>query len=71
MNMAQNEQATLLLVDDDHTFCMVLGQALEKRGFSVTVASLFDSRTFENALALATFTPMSALRLHSPTIWPV
>jgi len=29
---------SLLLVDDDPTFCRVLAQALEKRGFAVTVA---------------------------------
>jgi two-component system response regulator RegA len=30
--------ASLLLVDDDTTFCNVLSTALERRGFSVTVA---------------------------------
>lgn len=52
MNMAQNEQASLLLVDDDHTFCTVLGRALEKRGFSVTVA-----HSVEQALPLAATNP--------------
>lgn len=33
-----NEQPSLLLVDDDATFCGVLGRALEKRGYAVTVA---------------------------------
>ncbi|MCA1853184.1 MAG: response regulator, partial [Beggiatoa sp.] len=28
----------LLLVDDDETFCVVLGEALEKRGFTVSIA---------------------------------
>jgi two-component system response regulator RegA len=32
------EQRSLLLVDDDPTFCEVLGAALVKRGFSVQVA---------------------------------
>ncbi|TXT27431.1 MAG: two-component system response regulator RegA [Gallionellaceae bacterium] len=38
MNTAPNEQLSLLLVDDDATFCDVLRRALEKRNFSVTVA---------------------------------
>ena len=50
--MAQNEQASLLLVDDDHTFCQVLGKALEKRGYSVTIA-----HGVEEALPLATANP--------------
>ncbi len=33
-----SEQPRLLLVDDDATFCMVLQQALEKRGFDVFIA---------------------------------
>jgi two-component system response regulator RegA len=52
MNMVQNEQASLLLVDDDHTFCKVLQRALEKRGFSVTVA-----HSVEEALPLAAANP--------------
>jgi two-component system response regulator RegA len=32
------DMASLLLVDDDQTFCSVLGRALGKRGFAVTVA---------------------------------
>jgi two-component system, response regulator RegA len=32
------ESASLLLVDDDITFCKVLSAALERRGFAVTVA---------------------------------
>lgn len=35
---SREEFATLLLVDDDATFCRVLSAALEKRGFAVTVA---------------------------------
>ena len=31
------DKPTLLLVDDDETFCMVLARALIKRGFAVTV----------------------------------
>lgn len=42
------ERASLLLVDDDPTFCAVLGRALEKRGFAVTVA-----HSVEQALPLA------------------
>jgi two-component system response regulator RegA len=38
MSEARNESASLLLVDDDVTFCQVLSAALRKRGFSVTVA---------------------------------
>ncbi len=38
MNTSLNERASLLLVDDDDVFCQVLCQALEKRGFAVTVA---------------------------------
>ena len=38
MNTTHAEQASLLLVDDDATFCDVLRRALEKRNFSVTVA---------------------------------
>ena len=39
MNMAEDiEFCRLLLVDDDETFCNVLFQALEKRGFKVYVA---------------------------------
>jgi len=52
MNMAQNEQASLLLVDDDHTFCKVLSRALEKRGYTVTVA-----HSVEEALPLAAANP--------------
>lgn len=33
-----NERPTLLLVDDDVTFCRVLAAALESRGFAVCVA---------------------------------
>lgn len=33
------DKPRLLLVDDDLTFCDVLSQALEKRGFEVTVAN--------------------------------
>lgn len=35
-------QADLLLVDDDVTFCQVLSQSLTKRGFAVTVAHNAD-----------------------------
>jgi len=33
-----NERPTLLLVDDDEIYCEVLGEALRKRNYSVTVA---------------------------------
>lgn len=36
--MKREESATLLLVDDDATFCKVLSSALTRRGFSVSVA---------------------------------
>ena len=52
MNTSLNEQASLLLVDDDATFCRVLCHALEKRGFTVTVA-----HSVEQALPLALANP--------------
>ena len=36
--MSEQNQEQLLLVDDDLTYCSVLKSALEKRGFSVSVA---------------------------------
>jgi two-component system response regulator RegA len=39
MTQLREELATLLLVDDDTTFCKVLSAAMEKRGFAVTVAN--------------------------------
>ena len=47
-----NERASLLLVDDDTTFCNVLGKALERRGYAVTVA-----HSVEQALPLAQANP--------------
>lgn len=38
-----DELPTLLLVDDDATFCAVLSRALKKRGFAVTVAHDVES----------------------------
>ena len=38
MTELREEFASLLLVDDDATFCKVLSVALEKRGFAVSVA---------------------------------
>jgi two-component system response regulator RegA len=35
----ESERPRLLLVDDDPTFCVVLQQALEKRGFEVHIAN--------------------------------
>lgn len=46
------ESASLLLVDDDATFCKVLGNALGKRGFCVTVA-----HSVEQAVPLAEANP--------------
>lgn len=52
MNLDANEKPSLLLVDDDNTFCTVLARALEKRGFAVTVAN-----NVEQALPLAKSNP--------------
>jgi len=41
--METSEKPHLLLVDDDQTFCMVLAQALAKRGFEVFVAHDLDA----------------------------
>ena len=46
------EAATLLLVDDDQTFCRVLSAALGKRGYCVTVA-----HSVEDAIPLAEANP--------------
>ena len=52
MDNSLNEQASLLLVDDDLVFCQVLCRALEKRGFSITVA-----HSVEQAIPLAQANP--------------
>lgn len=52
MNLSGIERASLLLVDDDITFCQVLCLALGKRGFAVTVA-----HSVEQALPLARADP--------------
>ena len=52
MNQPANENPSLLLVDDDRTFCAVLARALEKRGFEVTIAN-----NVEQALPLARTNP--------------
>lgn len=52
MNPHFNEQASLLLVDDDTTFCHVLSRALEKRGYAVTVAN-----SVEEAIPMAQANP--------------
>jgi len=52
MILTANEKPSLLLVDDDSTFCTVLARALEKRGFTVTIAS-----NVEQALPLAKENP--------------
>lgn len=46
------ESASLLLVDDDITFCKVLKRALEKRGFSIAVAN-----SVEEAIPMAESNP--------------
>jgi two-component system, response regulator RegA len=45
MTETREELASLLLVDDDATFCKVLSAALEKRGFAVTVAHSVEEAT--------------------------
>ena len=52
MNNVTLEKPSLLLVDDDSTFCTVLARALEKRGFAVTVAY-----NVEQAIPLAKLNP--------------
>ena len=52
VNTASSELATLLLVDDDVVFCQVLGRALEKRGYTVTIA-----HSVEEAIPLAQASP--------------
>lgn len=47
-----NERPTLMLVDDDVIFCSVLSRALDKRGFSVTLA-----HSVEQAIPLAEINP--------------
>ncbi len=49
---ANNDKPTLLLVDDDATFIVVLERALEKRGYAVTTAN-----SVETALPLAEANP--------------
>ena len=44
-NEPLNDAPSLLLVDDDESFCYVLSQALSKRGFDVTVANNVDNAT--------------------------
>jgi len=52
MNQNCEETASLLLVDDDITFCKVLKVALEKRSFCVSVA-----HSVEQAIPIAEETP--------------
>lgn len=52
MNTATDEEPSLLLVDDDVTFCQVLSRALEKRGYAVSV-----THNVEQALPLAAASP--------------
>lgn len=51
-NLYSNQLPSLLLADDDVTFCQVLGHALEKRGYRVTIA-----HSVEAALPLAQAAP--------------
>ena len=37
-DMAMDERPRLLLVDDDDTFCQVLGRAIDRRGYEVLIA---------------------------------
>ena len=52
MTQSCEETASLLLVDDDETFCKVLSAALENRGFCVCVA-----HSVEQAIPLARVNP--------------
>jgi len=52
MTASHEESATLLLVDDDLTFCKVLKHALEKRGFNIAVA-----HSVEEAIPMAEDNP--------------
>lgn len=52
MNEFSNDEASLLLVDDDAVFCSVLARALKRRGYSVTVA-----HSVEEAIPLAQDNP--------------
>jgi two-component system response regulator RegA len=52
MTGLREESASLLLVDDDATFCKVLSAALEKRGFAVAVA-----HSVEQAVPMAETNP--------------
>jgi two-component system response regulator RegA len=48
----EDERSTLLLVDDDDTFCRVLARALTRRGYAVHSAATVDA-----AMVLATAQP--------------
>ncbi len=52
MTSPHEESASLLLVDDDITFCKVLSSALKKRGFDVAVA-----HSVEQAIPIAKNNP--------------
>lgn len=43
MNNKTETLPSLLLVDDDETFCAVMGKALRRRGYEVTIAHDVDS----------------------------
>ncbi len=45
MTESREDSASLLLVDDDITFCKVLSAALKRRGFDVTVAHSVEQAT--------------------------
>jgi len=48
MNIHTVKKPALLLVDDDENFCQVLFKALQRRGFSVTVAHSTDAALASN-----------------------
>lgn len=52
MTETNEESVSLLLVDDDATFCSVLRRALEKRGFSVS-----EAHSVEEAIPMAEGNP--------------
>ncbi len=65
-----NERPTLLLADDDRTFCQVMSKALEHRGFAVdtahdgaTALKMIDESAPEYALIDLRLPDMSGLKL--------
>ncbi len=60
--MDVDDRPTLLIVDDDSTFCGVLANAMEKRGFNVTCAHTVE-QALESAEACAPEYAVIDLRL--------